>query len=59
VTIKILDITGRLVHTLKEGVNKGQNIIYIQSLPKWKAGIYFITVNNNGDMKQGKLVKVN
>lgn len=59
VTIKINDITGRLVHTLKEGVNKGQNIIYIQSLPKWKAGIYFITVNNKGEIKQGKLIKVN
>ena len=58
VIIQIRDIAGRLLHTLKEGVNKGQNVIYIQSLPNWLPGIYFISVNNKGDIRQGKSVKV-
>ena len=57
VTIKIDDVTGRLVHTLKEGVNKGQNVIYIKGIPGWLPGIYFVSVNNKGEIKQGKLVK--
>ena len=57
VTIKINDVTGRLVHTLKEGVNRGQNVIYIKGIPGWLPGIYFVSVNNNGEIKQGKLVK--
>jgi hypothetical protein len=59
VTIRISDITGRLVFTTKEGVNRGNNVIYMQHLPKWKAGTYFITVDNKGEIKQGKLIKVN
>jgi len=46
------------VHTLKEGVNKGHNVIYIQSLPNWIPGVYFISVKNKEDVRQGKLVKV-
>ncbi len=57
VTIRINDVTGRLVHTLKEGVNKGQNVIYIKGIPGWLPGIYFVSVNSKGDKKQGKLVK--
>jgi glucose/arabinose dehydrogenase len=58
VTIQIRDLTGRLVHTLKEGVNKGHNVIYIQSLPNWIPGVYFISVKNKEDVRQGKLIKV-
>ena len=57
VTIKINDVTGRLVHTVKEGVNKGQNVIYIKGIPSWLPGIYFVSVNNNGATKLGKLIK--
>jgi len=57
VTIRINDVTGRLVHTVKEGVNKGQNVIYIKGIPAWLPGIYFVSVNNKGDQKRGKLVK--
>lgn len=57
VTIEINDITGRLVRTINENVNKGQNIIYIQSSPDWHAGVYFISVKNKKEIRQVKFVK--
>lgn len=57
VTIEINDVTGRLVHTLKENVNKGQNVIYIKSLPGWHPGVYFILVKNKNEIRQVKFVK--
>jgi hypothetical protein len=57
VTISINDVIGRQVHTIKERVNKGQNVIYLKGIPGWQPGIYFVSVNNNGEMKQGKLLK--
>jgi len=57
VIIQIRDITGRLLHTLKEDVNKGQNVIYIQNLPNWNSGIYFISVQNKDEIKQAKFIK--
>ncbi len=58
VTIQIRDLAGRLVHTIKEAVNKGHNIIYVKSLPHWIPGVYFISVKNKDDIRQGKLIKV-
>ena len=57
VVIEIRDITGRLLHTLREDVNKGQNVIYIQNLPNWNSGIYFISVQNKDEIKQAKFIK--
>jgi hypothetical protein len=57
VVIQIRDITGRLLHTLKEDVNKGQNVIYMQNLPNWNSGIYFISVQNKDEIKQAKFIK--
>jgi hypothetical protein len=57
VTIKINDVTGRLVHSLKEGVNSGQNVMYIKGLSRLPPGIYFVSVNKDGKNKQGKLIK--
>ena len=57
VTIKINDAAGRLVHTFKEGVNSGQNVIYIKGMAGLFPGIYFISVNKDGKIKQGKLIK--
>ena len=57
VTISINDVTGRLVHSLKEGVNSGQNVIYIKGIPALPPGIYFVSVDKDGKMKQGKLIK--
>lgn len=59
VTITINDVAGRRIHTLKESVNSGQNVIYIRGIPKLLPGVYFVSVNKNGKTKQGKLVKTN
>ncbi len=56
VTIRMNDVAGRLVYTLKEGVNKGQNVIDIKGIPACLPGIYFVSVNSKGDQKRGKLV---
>jgi glucose/arabinose dehydrogenase len=58
VTIEINDVTGRLIHTVKEGANKGQNVIYIQSSPDWLAGVYVLTVKGKNDTKQVKFIKI-
>lgn len=55
--IQITDISGRLVQTLHENVSRGQNIIYVQSLPSWKPGIYLVTVKQRGSVQQAKLIK--
>jgi len=57
VTIQIKDITGRILHTLKEGVNRGQNVIYLQNLPTWPAGVYFLSLQNKEEVKQIKFIK--
>ncbi len=57
VTIQIRDITGRLLLILKEDINKGQNVIYIQNLPNWNSGVYFISVQNKAEIKQAKFIK--
>ena len=57
VTIQVRDIAGRLLHTLKEDVNKGQNVIYIQNLPNWNSGVYFISLQNKEGIKQAKFIK--
>jgi len=57
VTIQIKDITGRILHTLKESVNRGQNVIYLQNLPTWPAGVYFLSLQNKEEIKQIKFIK--
>jgi hypothetical protein len=56
-TIIINDVAGRRVHSLKEGVNSGQNIIYIKGMQGLSPGIYFVSINKDGKTKQGKLIK--
>jgi len=57
VTVQIKDITGRILHTLKESVNRGQNVIYLQNLPTWPAGVYFLSLQNKEEIKQIKFIK--
>jgi hypothetical protein len=57
VTLKISDINGKVLHTLKENVNRGQNVIYLQNLPNWPAGVYFLSVQNKDEIKREKFVK--
>jgi glucose/arabinose dehydrogenase/PKD repeat protein len=57
VILRISDINGRLVNTIHESVNRGQNIIYLQSMPAWKSGTYLISVQQGNDIQHGKLIK--
>ncbi len=57
VTIQIKDVAGRVLKTFKEGVNKGQNLIYIQSLPNWIPGVYFLSLQDRNETQQVKFVK--
>ena len=57
VTIRIRDITGRVLHTLSETVSRGQNVIYLQNLPNWPAGVYFLSIQNKEEIKQTKFIK--
>ena len=57
VTIQITDIAGRVIHTLRENVNNGQNVIYLQNLPSWPAGVYFLSIQGKDDIKREKFVK--
>jgi glucose/arabinose dehydrogenase len=57
VTIRIMDINGKAVRTIRESVNRGQNIIYLQNEPTWRAGVYIVSVQQGSDVQQGKLVK--
>ncbi len=57
VTIRIRDINGRLFSVIQESVNKGQNIIYLQSIPEWTSGMYMISVQQGNDTQQAKLIK--
>ncbi len=55
--IRIIDMNGKLLHSLRESVNEGQNVIYIQNLPAWKSGTYIISVQQGNDIQYGKLIK--
>ncbi|MGZ8510796.1 MAG: PKD domain-containing protein, partial [Chitinophagaceae bacterium] len=57
VTIRIRDITGRVIHTISETVSRGQNVIYLQNLPNWSAGVYFLSIQNKDEIKQAKFIK--
>jgi hypothetical protein len=59
VTIQIKDISGRTLKTFNEGVVKGQNLIYIQDLPKWSAGVYILSVTDKNETQQLRFVKSN
>ncbi len=55
--IRITDAGGKLVHSIRESVNKGVNIVYIQNLPAWKTGLYLISVQQGNEIQYGKLIK--
>lgn len=59
VTIQIRDMNGKIVHTMNEEVHKGQNVIYIQNVPTWLSGVYFISIQNKHEIKQAKFIRTN
>ena len=56
VVVQVTNVEGKIVLTSAEGVNKGQNIIYMQSSSAWKAGIYLITVRQGKIIQKAKLL---
>lgn len=57
-TIQIRDINGRSLHTIRENISKGNNVIYMRGLPGWQSGIYFITIQLGNNIQHGKFVKM-
>jgi len=57
VMIRMTDINGKVMLNKRETVNKGQNIIYVQSLPSWTPGIYLVSVQQGNEVQKGKLMK--
>jgi glucose/arabinose dehydrogenase/PKD repeat protein len=57
VILRISDVNGKLINTIRESVNRGQNIIYLQSMPAWKSGIYLVSVQQGDDVQHGKFIK--
>jgi hypothetical protein len=54
--IRITDMSGKLVFTTNKNVNKGQNVIYMQTSAAWRRGVYIIVVTQDKNIQQGKLV---
>jgi hypothetical protein len=56
VLIRISNVEGKLVFATDKNVNKGENMIYLQSTPAWKPGVYLISVQQANVTQRGKLV---
>lgn len=58
VEIEIKNNLGQSIKTLEQEVELGRNILNINFLENWKAGIYFISLTfKNGDVETVKVVK--
>lgn len=57
--IQVRDIHGRVVQRLREPVTQGNNIIYLQNMINWRAGMYFVTVVQGEEVMQAKFIKAN
>lgn len=58
ISISIKNYLGQSIKTLKQNVELGKNILNINFLENWKAGIYFITLTyKNGFVETIKVVK--
>jgi hypothetical protein len=49
--IRVTTLEGKTVLTESKAVSRGQNMIYMQSMPSWNKGIYIISIQQ-GDMVQ-------
>ncbi len=56
-TIVIKNAAGVIVQRIIESVHKGNNVIYLQNLPQWRAGIYVITVQQDNEVQHAKFIK--
>ncbi|MEI9808188.1 MAG: T9SS type A sorting domain-containing protein [Bacteroidota bacterium] len=56
VVIRITDMSGRPIETVRGTINKGQNLIYLQGKPTWKPGMYLVTVEQGANIQRGKFL---
>jgi serine-aspartate repeat-containing protein C/D/E len=54
--VKITDITGRTLFYRNEFINKGENVIQINDLDKYDAGIYIISLTVDGETYSSRLI---
>jgi hypothetical protein len=57
VVIYIHDMNGKLVHKVYETAYAGQNLIYVQYIPVWTAGVYLLSLRQGNDIQWEKLIK--
>ncbi|HUM66788.1 MAG TPA: T9SS type A sorting domain-containing protein, partial [Chitinophagaceae bacterium] len=57
ITIEVKDVAGRVLKTVRESVNKGQNLVYLHASPNWPSGMYLLTVQDRSGTQQIKFVK--
>ena len=55
--LNIKDMSGKTVTTRRVHVNRGQNIIYMHSLPNWLPGVYLLEVQDKLGIQKLKFVK--
>lgn len=56
-TIEVKDLNGRLVYELVLNTTDGVNTVFINELNGFDAGVYVVSIKNNGSIKTAKLVK--
>lgn len=56
--ISVSDVSGRIVQQLRESVAAGNNLVYIQNMPSWNPGMYFVTVRQSGEVMQARFIKM-
>lgn len=56
-TISVVDITGKVMFTYTETVAEGSSTLTLQQSETLKTGIYFVSIEMNGEKQMAKLVK--
>ena len=58
VTVKVFDVTGRLVYNVNESLNAGINTIQLDADKVNGAGVYFYEISTNTQSAQYKMIKL-
>ena len=57
VTAEIIDMSGKVVATQKKYLTAGNNTIHFDALDGLSPGVYFLSVDANGDKEMQKIIK--
>ncbi len=57
ITIRIIDSKGAIVKTVNQYVNKGFNSFQINKLDNLSKGVYYLELNQGGEIKTTKIIK--